>query len=124
MNVGVDFEHVRCSIQVYPEQPFEALARALPVRQWTCYVLCDWSGTPLYIGHTCDPARRIAEHAETKSWWPAVREILLLVVANEVTARYMERQLHVDAAPIYGQITRADVGRLRALQAPEPEQAI
>lgn len=36
------------------------------------YCYCDSLGTPLYIGMTYDVAKRRADHARKKSWFPLV----------------------------------------------------
>lgn len=113
----VDYEHALVTIKIYPGQPLAALERGLPARQWACYILQGDPGqSPLYIGHTCDPRRRVMEHAKQKPWWSEVQEITLFVVANEITARHMEEGLHDDdVAPRYSQVTLSDKRKLRDL---------
>lgn len=70
------------------------------------------SGQLLYVGITNDPARRLGEHADSKSWWPTVRGITIDWYDTRAMVTAAEKRAIRVENPLYNVQHKPDIPRL------------
>lgn len=78
-----------------------ALVGVALVQLSTAWVYLLHGNTLLYVGITNNVARRVAEHAVCKAWWPQVTRVWSLPAVNREVALWVERFLIRNLRPAY-----------------------